>query len=359
MRYLIKLEPIESFFFGGERTFENKNSKGERLHYIVKSRNFPQQTAILGMLRKEILKQKGYLKANWDYTKEELDRMKKVIGPHSFNITSKIEQDFGIIEGISPVFLYSSKENKFYIKMPKDQNLDNIESKSKYVPFTFYDHTIKSNLGQVNLPKDYKSKKGLSNQFISFDGESVKEYNDVFKEDKRVGNKKEGDNQFNDNSLFKKISFVFNNEDKLDFSFCFYLNLKDTSFELQDSVVYLGAFKSAFKMKVEQIDFNLVENITLNQNNNKLILLGDTYIDDINKYCRYSILNIVDFRNRLTKHSSDSKKHNYTFNRIDTKFAFLQRGSVLYPKSEDELELKDKLSENRNMTKIGYNIYLD
>lgn len=356
MRYLIKLEPIESFFFGGERTFENKNSKGERLYYIVKSRDFPQQTAILGMIRKEILKQKGYLKANWEYTKNELDEMKKVIGPQSFDITSTKEQDFGIIESISPVFLYSSKENKFFMKMPKDQNLDNIESKLKYIPFTFHEHTIKSNMGQVTLPKDYKSKKGLSDQFISFDGESVKEYDEVFIEEKRVGNKKGSDSKAKDDSLFKKIRFVFNDELKL--SFCFSLNLKDPSFDLQDSIVYLGAFKSAFKMKVEQIDFNLVENITLDQKEDKIILLGDTYLEDVNKYCRYSVLNTVDFRNRVTKHISGSKKNNYTFNRIDTKFTFLERGSVLYPKPEKELELKNKLSENKNMTKIGYNIYL-
>ena len=61
-RYIVELKPIGSFFFGGERTMRFDK---EEINNIVQSKKFPQQTSILGMLRKEVLVKLGIYKANW------------------------------------------------------------------------------------------------------------------------------------------------------------------------------------------------------------------------------------------------------------------------------------------------------
>jgi len=60
MKYLVTLKPLEPFLFGGNQTFGRLGDK-EAGNYLVTSRQFPQQTALLGMLRKELMTQAGLL----------------------------------------------------------------------------------------------------------------------------------------------------------------------------------------------------------------------------------------------------------------------------------------------------------
>lgn len=50
--YLITLTPMDWFFFGGERTLDD----GKSADYISHSNKFPQQSALLGMIRYQLLK---------------------------------------------------------------------------------------------------------------------------------------------------------------------------------------------------------------------------------------------------------------------------------------------------------------
>jgi len=79
---LITLKPLMPFFFGYENTFGKKGTT-----YYVKSALFPQQSAILGMLRREILLQAGLLtrklRDEWvDLDKSEI--AKKLVGSGKF-----------------------------------------------------------------------------------------------------------------------------------------------------------------------------------------------------------------------------------------------------------------------------------
>ena len=60
MNYKVTLTPLEPYLFGGDNTFGKIGDK-ENGTYLVKSRQFPQQSAILGMLKKEIMTQSGVL----------------------------------------------------------------------------------------------------------------------------------------------------------------------------------------------------------------------------------------------------------------------------------------------------------
>ncbi|WP_431430010.1 type III-B CRISPR module-associated Cmr3 family protein [Bacteroides hominis] len=55
--YLITLTPMDWFFFGGERTLDD----GKSADYISYSNKFPQQSALLGMIRYQLLKQHNLL----------------------------------------------------------------------------------------------------------------------------------------------------------------------------------------------------------------------------------------------------------------------------------------------------------
>lgn len=86
-RYVVRMKPMGSFFFGDERTFnfkedmsgDTKNDKKLKFN-IVKSRLLPQQTSILGMLRKEVLVNTGLIKNDWKYSEDDKQLMGKLIG---------------------------------------------------------------------------------------------------------------------------------------------------------------------------------------------------------------------------------------------------------------------------------------
>ena len=111
-KYLITLKPLEAYLFGGDTTFgtfgDDKNSS-----YLVHSRLFPQQSAILGMLKKEIMTQSGVLtkkvKGEWVDGKNKQEA-KSLVGSSKFDILSNSLQDFGTIKEISPIFLIRKDE---------------------------------------------------------------------------------------------------------------------------------------------------------------------------------------------------------------------------------------------------------
>ena len=123
-KYLVTLKPLSSFFFGGERTFEFLNTDFEKQKFnIIKSNMFPQQTSILGMLRKEILIKNKLIKSDLKkYEPEEKAQISKLIGYGSFSINK--HNDFKIIKKISPVFIGKvTKSNyEFLMRVPKDHD---------------------------------------------------------------------------------------------------------------------------------------------------------------------------------------------------------------------------------------------
>ena len=53
MKYQVSLMPLEPYLFGGDTTFGIKGDK-KNSSYLVYSRKSPQQSAILGMLKKRL-----------------------------------------------------------------------------------------------------------------------------------------------------------------------------------------------------------------------------------------------------------------------------------------------------------------
>ncbi|MCB0573361.1 MAG: hypothetical protein KDC61_02195, partial [Saprospiraceae bacterium] len=106
---LFELTPLGEFFFGGEATFGPENR-----HYYVRSNLLPQQTSLLGLLRHELLK------SNPQAFDLVTDRIRdktaaaELVGSQGFD--GSTDKAFGIIEGLSPVFLLDEKGTPYFLQ---------------------------------------------------------------------------------------------------------------------------------------------------------------------------------------------------------------------------------------------------
>ena len=313
MKCLITLTPLEPFLFGGDSTFGKKGDK-EKGTYLVKSRQFPQQSAVLGMLKKEIMTQSGVLtrkvRGEWvdSYKKKEANDL---VGVEKFDMTAKEPQDFGAIKSLGSVFLM--RDNEAFIKKV------DIDS------YTYKD----------GLLEGYNPKKDIYDNFIEIKlGEKLSS-TDIFKPIEQAGNKTGGE----DNSLFKKTSYLL----KEHFKFAFYL---ECDYALKDSIVSLGADGSKFKLEIKQSDGSL----EYQDKNGYLTLLSDAYITlPIKEHCDFAITGEISFQ------SLKNKKHTSKINTFQksSKIFLYEKGSVFIKPSDELLENIN----NKNCQQIGYNLY--
>ena len=108
MKYLVTLKSLEPFLFGGENTFGTLGDK-ENGTYLVKSRMFPQQSALLGMLKKEIMTQSGVLtrkiRGEW-VDKKDKQRAKELVG------SEIVDKPYTGYYSINNCFINSKIKNK-------------------------------------------------------------------------------------------------------------------------------------------------------------------------------------------------------------------------------------------------------
>lgn len=407
-KYLVTLNPIGSFFFGDEKTFsfEEEYKKNSKLkNNIIKSRLFPQQTSILGMLRKEILIKENLISDNWDYKDEKKKkRIQECIGANSFSIEGD-KQEFGYIKKVSPVFIRekTKSEYKYLMKIPKDhlvrnttQNKANEEKKEyekkrgeeenkpykvEYVPLKFFDKNsckIRCSYGEkdesgrrIALPSNFVSKDGISEEFVLSDYQSgdgkkksyVREKSSIFIKESNTGIKLDEKCITKDESLFRVVRYKFNNSEDSQKEFVFTVEIDDViDFDGYINIVNLGGENSYFSIKFEKSNIDIkkeFENIQSNTGGDykKIILISDTYLSEeaYKNLCEYSISNTVTFRNIKTTVSS---KHYYNkIKKIKEKFYFFERGSVLYTTSEKYEELVNAIKDEK-LQNIGYNEFV-
>ena len=313
MKYLVTLSSIEPFIFGGDNTF---GKLGDEINgtYLVKSRQFPQQSAILGMLKKEIMTQNNLLtrqlKGEWVEPKNK-QKAENLVGAEKFDIFSKSIQNFGKIKNISPMFFI--KNDEIFIKKV------DIDS------FDFEDGVLKG----------YKTKIDIYDNFINIATNEKLTSDKIFKPIEKTANKKGGE----ENSLFKKTSYLLNDN----FKFAFYL---DCDCDLKNSIITLGADRSSFKMEVKE------DNSTLNYEDKKayLTLISDAYITlSLKDNCDFAISSEISYQN--LQNQKHAFKHN-EFKKSDKVYLY-EKGSVIINPSQ---ALIDDLN-NKNLQQIGYNIF--
>jgi len=204
MKYLIRLKPLDKFFFGRDQTFGDDN-------YLAKSHYIPQQTQILGMLRKELLIQQGLLtrkrKGEW-VDEHHYEKAKNFVGIERFDIAFTNTPDLGVIKSLSPLFLINQHDKLFYFNA-KDCGLQ-LNSVQNNIPELIF----------RDSQKIYKAKDTKKLYTVLMSKDKTYLLNKTFLEDEQVGIKKNRKGGSDDDAFFKKTSYKLKN-----FSFAFVLEL--------------------------------------------------------------------------------------------------------------------------------------
>ena len=260
-RYLVKLKPIDKFFFGGDMTFaipaggdERKKANERFSSYIITSGRFPQQTSLLGMLRFLLLRNSAFFKDGKILEGKE-NEVEELIGKRSFMVQEGTG-DFGQIKALSACFLMNGQEH--YYLAPLDVNIAKSDGTGKPAEAEDAGNSSKTtgyvNGKEITLPefKGYSPKNENPEYVIGENGKFV-ELSDIFKDDRRIGIARNiNTGRTEDASLFKQISYRL----KDDWYFAFYVDVsKDCNiWKYSNQIVSVGGDSSQFVITINKLD---------------------------------------------------------------------------------------------------------
>lgn len=385
--YLIELKPISSFFFGTE----DPKSDDEKVNYFQRSAYFPQQTALLGMIRFQLLKQFRLLTIKNKI--KDTDMASRLIGEKSFHVSSELPS-FGVIDSLSPLMLlkddnkeeayylfdksyvrYSDDEKRVKLKLEMN-NQASLRSENHNIPAMPL--LVLDRKGEPSVK--YIAKYPFVSEFDTVQRNKAKEedteMHSLFHSKEQVGIEKSPDGVTKEDAYYKMEYKTLEKEWK--FGFVLDLNddlikklIEDSKKDLKGDFVVLGKERSTFKMSVTKIDKKKRDALLgqseieySKENNNdmyKISLLSDTYIDDEKKFYEHtSFANIdtIDFNNIFFEVSGKD-------NRYDSKpkkggrRKLIKRGSEIFTKEPETLIRMIKEDEiARCFYKIGYNHFI-
>lgn len=348
--YLITLKPLGNYFFGGATTFNNKDrvTGKEQSNYLVRSRKYPQQTTLLGVLRYALLKQYGLLGKDrnlWDDN----------IGKQSFNgIHKGLNQtevsSWGYINKISPLMLLS--DNLTYSIQGYD------EGEKKIAPHQLNAVFKEKETRAFYNFKNYDPKEGRAVIWKAKDAKAQKEP-DIFKESFRVGIKKDYNGGSNNEAFYKQFFYRL----VPDFKFAFYLNASH-SIKPYKTILQAGADQSLFHYEIsacEEVD--VFKDIEVETNTSyKITLISDAYCEKtILKHCYAAITNSINFRYLKTTNKTPNFNNKgktiteHSMVKGPETLNLLERGSVLYTK--EAKQVTDLLKAPKPYRNAGFNYF--
>ena len=364
--FKITLEPKDWFFFGGSSTFDN----GTKTSYIAHSLLFPQQTALLGMIRYQLLKQNNLLFGQGG--KPDDDQVIKLIGKKSFSMRDDNQKTYGDILGLSPVFLEEYKDGDekcvtrklFPLALTNSYNL----SFGKDVK-VFMTDRVKKLLIDDSESFEYKNYDNYM-KYGDKDGNSLLSYN-IFETRMQIGITKNTDFKpekgEKEQNFFKHemVRFCKNKKGNTSFRYAFYVKLNTQ--EIKKDFVFLGAERSCFDMVVSEVknDADLkqiyLESHPSMHEQGRIELLSPTYVEDIEKLrelCNFHWSNTTTFRNITFNKDGKGKLNSgdVSYNRGDICYNMLSAGSVIFFDEANRMEI-EKLLNNTHLQTIGYNYF--
>ncbi len=335
-KILIKITPLEPYFFGDENTirFDDTNK------YYVSSMNTPSAATIMGMLRYTLLKQADYLKEN-GYSNDEIKRNNNLIGSQSFSPEIK---DYGAIKAVSPLFIMERDNiDDIYIKLPLNHkysmDLNGKYTPLQYTPIELSQQSYETSHGPIMLPKQGE----FSGKFIVTDDMYVNINNlnicyEMFSDFVKITNRKGA----SDKGFMKKCFKVL----KKDFCFAILVEL-DESATLKNTICYMGREKSSFALSVEDASFSLEDKITksaLSKTGEFSYALSDIILNKAPDYKAFAMVNIKNLRYLNTETKPDEK---ISITRGSTLHSVISAGSVFYGKPELDIYGNDKFGINK------------
>jgi len=361
--YQIRLTPVSTFFFGNERHF---SSGEDGVNYLVRSNYLPQQTSLLGLLRFLALEKNGLLSPlpAGKTVKDATD----LVGLESFRaegMPGGLEQDFGGIHRLSPVFLARRGEvlfprsaefwgnNRVGLQMLKGRAFFNENQQVTEIPL-------------FDSSTDFY-KKGFDEGWICPTCGDTLPADKIFTKDERDGIIKIRDDDDQD-AYFKQTVLKM----KAGFHFVFFAELDDTCCP-NPGLVTLGGEKSTFRLDIEPAPLaNPLTDLSAfvgdiyaqsQASATRFVLLSPTILPDgFEKNMSFASGSTMDFRNLrstlgTTKNFTDVSKTGSNVVRGMKKYNLLTPGTVLF--ARDAAALAAALAAAKYFQKIGYNYFVE
>lgn len=375
--YLITFTPVNRFFFGSSHSF----AEG----FYVESMKYPQPTTILGCLRNTILIQKRIVKDGGTGRHiPDIDNSdaKELTGTSTINRLDDSDNNFGVIERVSPVFMVKQGDVGIDdILFPVPADIEQIGNFFRYITHKKRDNAISSYSGMrkslailsdknPKLPpplslggKDFWDAY-LSNQQISYNPDYTDDR--IFKTHLSVGIGCERNDAGGGKRYFKKTTIKGMFYTKIDyspdkgFSFGVIVWLRDNNV-LKNDVVLLGGEQSPFRMKIRPVsdsifsshpitmaimndNCDLFQKLATCTNKDKLVALSPLAFDE---KVNFSLAGIMEHKIIKGIHSIKTIRK---IGAIKSEaVCMIPAGSVLYP------EKSITLSGWKIPYKIGYN----
>ena len=249
--YLITFTPISRFFFG------SSYSLGEG--FYAESMKLPQQTTILGCIRTIILLQKGLVDPkNKNFPNINSEEAKKLTGTSKIRSFDDPDDNFGIIEKISPVFIVKRRSEEiedFLFQIPKNVVLEDGNLKQfgyikqqglSYYSKRKFEHIILSERKPKTGVPDYFGGREfwfsyINNKIVPYKREF--ESNSIFISRMNIGIKK-----MTEGAFYTKIDYTL----KRNFSFGVIVWFSEP--DIENDIVVLGGERSTFKMEIFKIE---------------------------------------------------------------------------------------------------------
>ena len=365
MFYKIILKPIDNFYFGGENSFGDSKSsqdKSERYFakrsaYFAKGEMFPQQTQLLGMLRKTILRKHGCLKlhSNGEWVS---DNAKQKLAQELVGLKWEGWEDtLGKLISLSPIHLEEEINNEIisYCPAPYDNEL----SLSKETGISYINgrkdeshvYAFKKEDNKYFGAKDY-----LCSAYISKDSKKSLDLDKVFKKHTKTGNQTFDKSEDDAEQLYKMQSYVLSKEHKNVYFVC-YLESKDNTLfgDSYSQIVELGGERSLFELEVKKVDV-IVDNkdVYISKEEERLILISDTYVECNKDENIFDYVDVALAKKGIFRTFHESKS---SFSKTSKK-VLLKKGSVFYPKKDALKNIINMIEVESAYRNIGYNQFI-
>lgn len=355
-RYLVRLTPIDVYFFGGEVTFGDGNTQ----NYLVKSNLLPQQSAVLGLMRYELLRQNDLLfEKGKSIEEEDKYKIKTLIGTKGFDPTQEAKS-YGIIKRISPIFI--EKQGQFYTRMPLDAGIKVKLGKDTDTELKAY-YNGSDNCKPLPIFEEYNYKEYKNYRYwCSKDINNIKDESKIFIETEQIGiNKNKKDDAFFKQTLIK-LSDGFN--------FAFTVDIEG-KLNTESAIVPWGGNQSRFKIEITECNESNLEGSDFCEyfkplaNENRILLLGDAIIPDATRdKIDFIWGNCIENRYIVSKVADGHSWGKPT--KTEELYHLQSRGSVIYHNAKENNstdsiknleEIKNELN-NQSYQAIGLNIFI-
>lgn len=363
--YQFNLTPQDAYFFGDERSF----GSGENTNYFVKSRPWPQQSTLLGMLRYELLRRQGLLTLHG--IKQSIKEKKQaieLIGEKSFSPIGN--HSYGKIRKLSPVWL--ANEGQVYVMPPLNKNLQEDSPSGNGTE----DQTLSLQSKRSKPIVKFRAKKSSPCvELYNLTSGQTRCMDEALVEREQVGITKSTGMEEDSDGFYRQLRYKL----RPGWTFCFIAEIEDEelpyNFEkMPVSQIPVGGEKLSFGLRATKLAEMPVlmtpPEPDTSQEFLQLHLLSDAYVKDMPALlaaCAYACIgDPVDFRSIHTAVEQTAEYHNLTRRggkavagraSFSALYQLIPRGSVLKLRTANWDAVSGMLNEAKNWQQIGYNSY--